>query len=119
MGALIEGLFAPQPGNGRPCCSRNARAVKPPVAPDQTRRLTKACFKLLKDLSIDAIGPASAEETAATDRSKALKQKVLKRAEQIRRAWKDVPQASATKPDHTGEPDETGAIEDEETREAA
>ena len=43
----------------------------------------------------------------------------LKRAEQIRRAWKDVPQAPAPKPDHTEEPDETGSLEDEETREAA
>ena len=68
---------------------------------------------------IDAIGPAKPQETAATDRGEALKQKVLKRAEQIRRAWKDVPQAPAPKPDHTEEPDETGALEDEETREAA
>ena len=75
--------------------------------------------KRLKDLSIDAIGPASPQDTAATDRGEALKQKVLKRAEQIRRAWKDVPQAPAPKPDHTEEPDETGALEDEETREAA
>ena len=79
----------------------------------------KKLFKRLKDLSIDAIGPAKPQETAATDRGEALKQKVLKRAEQIRRAWKDVPQAPAPKPDHTEEPDETGALEDEETREAA
>ena len=62
----------------------------------------------------------TAEETAATDRGNSLKQKVLKRAEQIRRAWKDVPDVPTAAPRVTAaEPDETGDHEDEETREAA
>ena len=80
----------------------------------------KKLLARLKTLGIDAIGPATAEETAATDRGKALKEKVLKRAEQIRRAWKDVPDVPAATPKVTAaEPDEIGDQEDEETREAA
>jgi len=80
----------------------------------------KKLLARLKTLGIDAIGPVTAEETAATDRGNSLKQKVLKRAEQIRRAWKDVPDVPTAAPRVTAaEPDETGDHEDEETREAA
>ncbi|MEE8460314.1 MAG: AAA domain-containing protein, partial [Phycisphaerales bacterium] len=82
--------------------------------------VTKKLLARLKTLGIDAIGPATAEESAATDRGKELKQKVLKRAEQIRRAWKDIPDVPAATPQVTAEePEEADDEEVEETREAA
>jgi hypothetical protein len=82
----------------------------------------KKLLARLKVLSIDAIGPATAEETAATNRGKELKDKVLKRAEQIRRAWKDIPDAPAppkTKPGESQEVGEDDEDDEEESRQAA
>lgn len=82
----------------------------------------KKLFKRLKQVGIEPIGPRTAEETADTNRGEVLKQKVLKRAEQIRRAWKNIPDAPAAPskptPDADAEED-AGAEQDEETREAA
>ncbi len=83
---------------------------------DQEAGLKKLIGRL-KTLAIDAIGPATAEETAATNRGNELKEKVLKRAEQIRRAWKDIPDAPA--PPKAVEPDEAAEDDDEESRQAA
>ena len=79
----------------------------------------KKLFARLKALAIDAIGPATPEETAATNRGKELKEKVLKRAEQIRRAWKDIPDAPAPPKTNPGESQEVGEDDDEESRQAA
>ncbi len=82
----------------------------------------KKLFKRLKEVGIEPIGPRTAEETADTNRGEILKQKVLKRAEQIRRAWKNIPDAptapSKPTPDADAEED-AGAEQDEESREAA
>ncbi len=82
----------------------------------------KKVFKRLKQAGIDPIGPPTAEEKADTNRGEELKQKGLKRAEQIRRAWKNIPDAptAPSKPMPEAEADaDTGAEEDEESREAA
>ncbi len=82
----------------------------------------KKLFARLKATGIDAIGPATAEETAATDRGDEIKAKVLKRAEQIRAQWKDIPdlpEPQLTAQGEAEEQDDTGAEDDEESREAA
>ena len=73
----------------------------------------------LKNLAIEAIGPPTPEETAATNRGNELKDKVLKRAEQIRRAWKDIPEAPAPPQPKAVVSDELGDDDDEESRQAA
>ena len=82
----------------------------------------KKLFKRLKEVGIDAIGPRTAEETAETNRGEELKQKVLKRAEQIRRAWKNIPDvppapSKVIAPEAAEEDDPVE--DDEESREAA
>jgi hypothetical protein len=51
----------------------------------------KKLFKRLKDLGIDALGPAQENERAETDKAEALKKKVIERAEMIRSRWKEAP----------------------------
>jgi len=80
----------------------------------------KKLFARLKVLAIDAIGPATSDETAATNRGKELKEKVLKRAEQIRRAWKDIPDVpTAAGQTKAVESEELDDDDDEESRQAA
>jgi very-short-patch-repair endonuclease len=82
----------------------------------------KKLFKRLKEVGIEALGPATAEETVDTNAAAELKKKLLKRAEMIRTRWKDIPEApmprQAADPDAEAD-EEIGAEEDEESREAA
>ncbi len=81
----------------------------------------KKLFTRLKEVGVEALGPVTADETAATNRGAELKAKVIKRAEQIRTRWKnipEVPEAPARKIAAEAD-DETGDEQDEESREAA
>ena len=83
----------------------------------------KKLFTRLKELGVEALGPVTAEDTADTNRGEELKAKVIKRAEQIRTRWQnipEVPEAPVRKVAAQAEADdEIGDHEDEESREAA
>jgi hypothetical protein len=85
----------------------------------------KKLFTRLKELGVEALGPVTAEETADTNRGEELKAKIIKRAEQIRTRWKNIPEVpeaparkiAAETDVETG--DEQDEEQDEESREAA
>jgi very-short-patch-repair endonuclease len=78
----------------------------------------KKLFARLKEADIEPIGPV-VTEAPDTEKPEALKEKVLKRAEMIRTRWQDIPAPPEAKAVQEEPEDETGAEEDEESREAA
>jgi very-short-patch-repair endonuclease len=76
----------------------------------------KKLFKRLKDLGIDALGPAQENERAETDKAEALKKKVIERADMIRSRWKEAPAPPPEISQGADDGDEEG---DEETADDA